>query len=361
MRIALLFVLCFVSSSVLPQKPDWNRVDQQVNQIPASAEKSIPALALWIKISFTTQPDRIRAIQRWIALNLKYDFTTPLSVITQKENPEIIAAAFKTRKAVCGGYAGLMDSVCKLMNIKSFVIDGYTIQDEKINPNAHAWVAALIDEKWYLFDPTWSSGSLVNGQYEHEFDESYFMVKPEKMIETHIPFDPIWQFQDFPVMSRNNGNAQQKTFYDFEDSIQDYFQLPDKQKITKEIDRINQTQTRNQAIVRRLSFLYSNLDVEIYNENVNLYNEAIKLYNDAVNKWDDYIGFRNKHLDDIQAIKKKSPKLDEVLQVLEKANHKLKQMKELPSDMSTGVFELRDAIRTMQSQVQGEKKLMKTK
>lgn len=353
--VLMLFLLSFIAYS---QQTNWDQVDQKVARTPALAEKSIPALASWMNKEFTNQPEQIRAIHRWIALNLKYDFNSSIAELTKKENQEIIASAFRTRKSVCGGYAGLMDSICRLLNIDSYVIDGFTIQDGKINPNPHAWVAAEINKKWFLFDPTWSSGSLVNGNYEHEFDESYFMVSAEKMILSHIPFDPIWQFSEFPQYSKNNKVYRTKTMYHFVDSIDQYLQLSDKQRITDEIRRIDESQTTNQAIVKRLSFLYDNLDVELYNENINLYNQAINLYNGAVSKWDDYISFRNKNLDNMQSIKKKSPVLDELIQHLDKASAKLHQMIELPSDLASGVFGLRKSIKSMKLQVLEEKRLL---
>jgi hypothetical protein len=358
MRIISFLFLFFISFAVFSQQKDWDYVDQKIAQVPPSAEKSIPALSKWINTVFLAKPERVRAIHRWIALNLSYDFNSSIAELTKKENPEIVASAFRTRKSVCGGYAGLMDSLFKLADIQSYVIDGYTIQEGKINPNPHAWVAAKIGEKWWIFDPTWSSGRLVNGSYEHEFDESYFMVPPEKMILSHIPFDPIWQFLEFPQYFVNGKVLRTNIRYDFIDSIQLQQQLTNKEQITNEIRRINETQTTNQAIAKRLSFLYNNLDVELYNENIKLYNKAIKIYNEAVTKWDTYINFRNKHLEDIRLVKKRMPDLEEMLEMLDKAGNLLKQMKELTSDLANGVFDLRRAIKSMKSQIQEEKNLI---
>ncbi|NOU46991.1 MAG: hypothetical protein HOO86_08020 [Bacteroidales bacterium] len=358
MRIISFLFLFFIGFAVFSQQKDWDLIDQKIAQIPPSAEKSIPALSKWINVEFLAKPERMRAIQRWIAMNLSYDFNSSIEELTKKENHEIVASAFRTRKSVCGGYAGLMDSLCKLVGIQSYVIDGYTIQDGKINPNPHAWVAAKIDEKWWIFDPTWSSGRLVNGRYEHDFDESYFMVPPQKMILSHIPFDPIWQFLEFPQYATNDKVFRTTSRYDFIDSIQLHQQLSNKLQITNEIRRINEFQATNQAIAKRLSFLYDNLDVELYNENIKLYNRAIKNYNEAVTNWDTYIDFRNKHLDDIQHVKKRMPDLNKILDQLDHCSNLLQQMKELTSDLANGVFDLSRAIKSMKSQIQEEKNLI---
>jgi hypothetical protein len=356
MRYLLLFVLIILNGSVFSQKTIWDRVDTKVAAIPESAERSIPSLAVWIESNFTKETDRIRAIQRWIAMNLRYDFNMTVQRISVSENAEIISSAFKSRKAVCGGYAGLMDSLCRSMDIKSYIIDGYTIQDDHINPSPHAWVAAQMGGNWYLFDPTWSSGSLVNGTYEHVFDEQYFMVTPDKMILSHIPFDPIWQFLEVPVFQKKMIKAALPRF-SYADSIQHHLQLNEKQKITDEIRRINQYMETNQAIAKRLSFLYENLDVELYNEKVNLLNISVNLYNEAIGKWDSYIDFRNRNLDDIEKVRKKGYLLDEILALLEKTNAKLQLIHEVPSEMTRSVFDLRNSVRSLGIQIKEEKRL----
>ena len=32
-------------------------------------------------------------------------------------------------------------------------------------------------------------------------DDDYFMMKPEKAIKSHMPFDPLWQFLNYPITS----------------------------------------------------------------------------------------------------------------------------------------------------------------
>ncbi len=354
MRYLLLFVLIILNLSGFSQKTLWDRVDTKVAAIPQSAERSIPSLAGWIESNFTTETDRVRAIQRWIAMNLSYDFKMTIQRISKSENAEIISSAFSSRKAVCGGYAGLMDSLCRSIDIKSYIIDGYTIQDDQINPSPHAWVAAQIGSSWYFFDPTWSSGSLVNGTYEHVFDEQYFMVSPDKMILSHIPFDPIWQFLAVPVFQKKVIQAVRIRF-SYADSIQHHLQLNEKQKITDEIRRINQYMETNQAIAKRLSFLYENLDVELYNEKINLLNDAVHSYNKAVTQWDEYLAFRNKNLHQIDKIRKKSPMLTEILGQLNRAYQSLNAIHEIPAENTRSVRELRNSVRSLRQQIADEK------
>jgi hypothetical protein len=176
------------------------------------------------------------------------------------------------------------------------------------------------------------------------------------MILSHIPFDPIWQFLAVPIFQKKVIQAARIRF-SYADSIQHHLQLNEKQKITDEIRRINQYMETNQAIAKRLSFLYENLDVELYNEKINLLNASVNLYNEAIGKWDSYIDFRNRNLDDIEKVRKKGYLLDEILTLLEKTNAKLQLIHEVPSEMTRSVFDLRNSVRSLGIQIKEEKRL----
>jgi transglutaminase/protease-like cytokinesis protein 3 len=49
--------------------------------------------------------------------------------------------------------------------IQSYIIEGYTKQYGKVSSLAHAWTAAKINNKWYVFDPTWGAGYVNNGKF----------------------------------------------------------------------------------------------------------------------------------------------------------------------------------------------------
>ncbi|MCK7554189.1 hypothetical protein MKQ70_03860 [Chitinophaga sedimenti] len=52
----------------------------------------------------------------------------------------------------------LFTDICAKAGLKSFVIEGFTIQSGFTDYIPHAWSAARIDTGWFLFDPTWGQG-----------------------------------------------------------------------------------------------------------------------------------------------------------------------------------------------------------
>lgn len=65
---------------------------------------------------------------------------------------------------------------------------------------AHAWNAVRTSKGWYLYDPTWSSGTVDgNFQFVKDLNDTWYKVLPREFILTHIPFDPIWQLLNPPL------------------------------------------------------------------------------------------------------------------------------------------------------------------
>jgi transglutaminase/protease-like cytokinesis protein 3 len=57
---------------------------------------------------------------------------------------------------------------------------------------------AKIDGSWYIFDPTWGAG-YVNKYFIKKLNNAYFKVEPAQIIASHIPFDYLWQFLNYPI------------------------------------------------------------------------------------------------------------------------------------------------------------------
>ena len=113
----------------------------------------------------------------------------------------------KTKKGICADYSILFHEIASLTGIKSFVIEGYTKQNGKIDVLSHAWCAAKINNEWYLFDPTWGSGYVNNNKYTRKINNLYYKVAPSQMISSHMPFDYLWQFLTYPITNQEFINA----------------------------------------------------------------------------------------------------------------------------------------------------------
>jgi hypothetical protein len=70
---------------------------------------------------------------------------------------------------------------------------------DPIEGHAHAWNATLLDGEYLLIDSTWGAGNVNNMRFEHRFTPFYFLVSPKRMIYSHFPTQPEYQYLDPPL------------------------------------------------------------------------------------------------------------------------------------------------------------------
>jgi len=176
-------------------------------KIPDKDLVSTEKMAQYFVSNFHTQIDRARAIYKWITEEIYYDEKKLLDIEngtyynTGDEKNLDAQQTLKTGKGVCYDYACLFTAIANESGLNSFVVTGYTRSNKAISDTiGHAWSAAEIDSRWYLFDPTWGAGYINNsGKYVHKVNDMFFMAGPEEFIKTHMPLDPLWQFLNYPV------------------------------------------------------------------------------------------------------------------------------------------------------------------
>lgn len=157
-----------------------------------------------------------------------------------------------------------------------------------------AWNAAKIDNKWYIFDPTWGSGYVNKGKFFKKMSTLYFKADPAKMIVSHIPFDYLWQFLNYPITNSEfyEGKIQvnkSKKYFDFEKELAIYTNLKEEDQLFESAERIKKNGLKNGMIVdryqgkkRHLTTLRVNNNIEKLNTIVNEMNEAVVLLNDFI-------------------------------------------------------------------------------
>ncbi|MDP3461716.1 MAG: transglutaminase domain-containing protein [Bacteroidales bacterium] len=295
-------ILLFLLPSIIFSQTNrsWNDVDRTMLSTGAKKVQSIGQLSNFINENFSHDSEKIRAMYVWLAYNIDYDTRTSDNLTREETDSEITLKTFQKRKGICEGYAGIMDSLCQLSAIPSHIISGYTRQEGEIDPLPHAWIAAQIDQYWYLFDPTWGAGSVINNRFVQQFDEQYFMVPPMTMINTHIPYDPIWQFLKFPISHETFTLFREESenhfaIFDYRDSIDYHLQLSQKEQWENELRRMSENDFSNKALEIRTAFLTEALYVAGLNKSIQYFNEATNLYNRGVSKYNDYAEFRNKN------------------------------------------------------------------
>lgn len=269
-------------------------IDKKISLIPQNTTSSTEEIANYINANFKTENEKIRAIFYWTSSNISYDVKNMFVVNFGETTQDRINKTLKTKKGICGDYAAIFNEIATLVGIKSVVIPGYTKQNGKIDSLSHAWCAAKIENKWYIFDPTWGSGSLLNGKFVKKINDYYFKTEPSKIISSHIPFDYLWQFLNYPVTNAEfyEGKTQidkTKKYFDFEKEIANQNSLSEIDQLFESAERIEKNGLKNALITefyenkkKQLTFLRQKANIEKLNGIVNELNEAVVLLNDFI-------------------------------------------------------------------------------
>jgi Transglutaminase-like superfamily len=194
-------VILFLTTTLLSQNITnaFYAIDQHADKAPESLKKSIPLLVRYLVLPAKNDTEKVRAIFRWISQNVDYDAKAFFEGRQITDEP---LQVIKRGKAVCSGYARLLQNMCREAGIECVIIPGWSKgygQQLSESPN-HAWNAVKINGTWYLLDVTWGSG-YINEQrtFTKSFQEHYFFTDPELMIYDHLPEDNKWQRLASPV------------------------------------------------------------------------------------------------------------------------------------------------------------------
>ncbi|MCU0323716.1 MAG: hypothetical protein MUF45_00480 [Spirosomaceae bacterium] len=276
--------------------------------------------------SISFKQDTIQSLFEWVAKTITYDvkrsknLNNISSYIILSEN-EKIEKVLTDSLGVCEDYALVFNSLCRKLGYESYIVDGYVKNLTKIDVDfGHAWNVVKINGKWYCFDPTWSAGSVLQNTFHKEYNDGWFKVPPSEFIFTHVPYDPIWQLQEHPVIAEvKNINIPLNEYFNFEDSITTYSSNYMTLSIEKTISRIKRYASKNEIVFRYISYLEKKHSEDQYNVAVNLYNICASSFNT-------YINYRN------HAFKKVKSKKTDLLNLLNTINLDLKKCKKLISN-----------------------------
>jgi len=266
-----------------------------------------------------------------------------------EQREDKIAKPLKTRKGICENYAALFNDVCLKTGIKSFVIEGYTKQNGFADYIPHAWCAALIDSSWFMFDPTWGSGYISNGKFVRKINNDYFKVNPSALIKSHMPFDFLWQFLNYPVTNQEfyESKTQQnksKPFFNYHDSIHVYEKQNHIEQLTASASRIERNGIKNSLIYDRLQHIKLEIEHDRQSQSVNLYNSAVSDYNDGINTYNEFINYRNKQFTPNKTDPEIQSMIDEADSKLKGAKVKLSEIKNPNANTASMMSQLTKSI-----------------
>jgi len=177
--------------------------DALADSAPPGFERSVPSLAAYLVHAGHDDLTRARALYRWVAGHITYDAEGFRSGQPGDLSPE---AVLRRGKSVCEGFARLTEALGEAMGLKVEVVSGwskgygYTAGQKFNGPTNHAWNAVQIDGQWRLMDPTWGAGYLDESMtFVRQFQEHYFLTKPQEFVFDHLPENQSWQLLDRPL------------------------------------------------------------------------------------------------------------------------------------------------------------------
>lgn len=214
-------LLSCASYGVCAQVGDFQHIDfQQADSIASLYQDhpvdSLHLLAMKLTTPLESDVEKFRAIYKWVCDNIENDFflfrenqrkRQKLSgAALEAWNAAMTARMFETlrreHRTICTGYAYLVKELSAFAGIQAEVVDGYgrTIEANIGGagiPN-HSWNAVKLGDKWYLCDPTWSSGVIDPdaGRFIQRYDDAWFLADPAIFFRKHYPLDTAWLLLD---------------------------------------------------------------------------------------------------------------------------------------------------------------------
>jgi len=287
MKGLLIWLLIFNNIAAAAQDfTDYPYVDRKVLQILPESTYSTAAIAGYIQANFTTELQKLRAIYTWVTANIRYSKDSMYYRYWGDDPERKLSSVLKNRKGVCEDYATLFTKLVVKCGIPSFVVTGHTKISGSFNSTGHSWCAVYTNQEWLLCDPTWDEGFNGNARY--------FLMRPSDFIETHFPFDPLWQLLEHPVthkeFRRGIAHAKKDTaVFHFADSANAFLQLDTLQQQEATARRLQQAGLDNESLQTwyaynrmKIAIVYQENDMTLFNSSVGDLNKAKVLYNDFV-------------------------------------------------------------------------------
>lgn len=279
MKILLLFFIFCTGHPISMAQVKYSR-QQGPCKLPDTATNSLETIALYINNNCPSPAEKTGSLYHWVTTNIKYDTDSNYYFNWSKSVNTIAEITLKRRKGVCENYAALFTTLLLKTGIPSYLVNGYTKQAGNVTYTGHSWCAVFLNNKWYLCDPTWDNGN----------NDRWLLVSPEIFIETHMPFDPMWQLLNYPIthkeFKQNSHSKKDKPFFNYNDSVKAFLLLDSLQQLEALTRRMlvagmedNNLKIWHSYNEMKIAIIYGDKDMELYNEGVNLLNKASAIFN----------------------------------------------------------------------------------
>lgn len=354
----IIFIIAFSSS--FAQSYNFDNIKGIIKNMSDRDQRSIISIANFVKTEFNKPEDQLKAAFYWTATRIDY------ATEQLRQNPDyasmdqLITLTMKTKRGLCQSFAEVFNKICHELGFNSYVISGYTRQSTRaIRNTGHAWNAVRFQNRWYLFDPTWSAGyfevsasqSIRNSaQYKKVFSSKYYKVMPEEFITDHMPFDPIWQLSNTIIdYSDFDSNREKKSISKSLQYINIINQLPyltESNQIQQSINRIESLGSGQKLVKNNLQVLRRNLDIYKLNLNSEKYNNALTVQLKGLASFNEFI----KEFNNRRTPNRKD--LNKFKQLLDEAYHSVSDAKNLYETIITNNETLQLNVRIRYSEIE---------
>ncbi len=172
---------------------EYEVIDTYARRTPEAYTKSIKTLSDYLTAPARSDLAKARSVYAWILSHIKYDYNSYTGTHYSSE-ASYAAQVFKSRRAVCSGFAHLYKQLLSQAGVEVTTIKGFARYSDyqagyPTGGIDHEWNAVKLDGDWYLCDLTWASTTAQKG-VPNDF---YFMTDPLAFVSQHFPLDSRWQ------------------------------------------------------------------------------------------------------------------------------------------------------------------------
>ncbi|WP_291529508.1 transglutaminase domain-containing protein [Bacteroides sp. UBA939] len=341
--------VAYVSSdSLLPEYLTFP--DSVAMAAPAAVEQSPRALVTYMKQYLHTQDQLIRAIYTWVSRNIKYNvYITFSSRNEDLDEAKEIQKILSERKGVCQHYALLFKVLAEEAGMDAYIINGYNRVNDVVLPDPHQWCAVRVEDKWYMFDPTWGAGFIDNHQFVPLLNHRYCKLSPDSLLKTHMPFDPLFQFRERPLTYEefDGGTFDEQRsvpiFY-WPDTLSLYAKQDTPERLSGARLRILANGQANALVYYTLELTTNNIRISEYQKILNAYNEAMELQGKATDAINQFIRYRNQAFEPLKSDEEIQAMVDVPERLINRADSVINIIHSAPDKYRQPILELRDQI-----------------
>ncbi len=328
MKLLAIFML-FICIEPTVNAQDHFTAERIYVNIPSSQTATSTAIAAYINSHYQTDENKIAAIYSWITTNIKYDADSIHYVILDEDNEERVRWALRRKRGVCENFAAIFTDLATQCGINSFAVQGFTKQGGFVDRAAHVWCVAYVDNKWKLFDPTWDASRVGNTNFDPHY--KYFDVAPGELIQSHLPFDPLFQLLNYPINYNDflRGNTSENTrenYFNYNDSLEAFINMDRLSQYASEKSRIENAGWPLSKIETKLKRIKFQMEVLNQDSDADLYNAAVDDYNAAINSLNIFLAYRNNQFQPQKSNAEVQILFQNVQNLIATANEKIKRI-----------------------------------